>query len=108
MTGTALQIRADGYLDGADPTSSLASPLFADRRGLAPILIQVSGHEVLLDDALRLTAKAGSDNLDVTLDVVADAPHVFQAFAAILPQGAAALDRAAAFLLAHLDQAITD
>jgi monoterpene epsilon-lactone hydrolase len=104
MTGTALQIRADGYLNGADPSHRLVSPVFADLRTLAPILIQVGGHEVLLDDALRLAAKAANNNLDVTLDVVAGAPHVFQAFAAILPQGATALDRAATYLHNQLDR----
>jgi len=37
----------------------------------------------------------------VTLEVVPGVPHVFQAYAAVLDEGGAALDRAAAFLQAH-------
>ncbi|MGW0086573.1 alpha/beta hydrolase [Streptomyces sp. NPDC003393] len=98
MTAHALRVRAADYLGGADPRGELASPALADLRGLAPLLIQVGSHEVLLDDAVRLAARAADCDLDVTLDVVAGAPHVFQAFAAVLDEAAAALDRAAAFL----------
>src|SRR4051794_17800080 len=40
LTRQALATRADDYLAGADPRSRLASPLFADFRGLPPLLIQ--------------------------------------------------------------------
>ncbi|MFJ6835469.1 alpha/beta hydrolase [Streptomyces sp. NPDC091209] len=103
MTATALRVRAADYLGDTDPTDELASPVFADLRGLAPLLIQAGSHEVLLDDAVRLAARAAECDLDVTLDVVAGAPHVFQAFAAVLDEAAAALDRAAAFLRHRLD-----
>ena len=43
-----------------------------------------------------------ADGARVTLDLVAGAPHVFQAFAGVLPEADAALDRAAAFLRAVL------
>jgi acetyl esterase/lipase len=98
VTGKALQIRADDYLSGADPLDSLASPLFGDLAGLPPLLIQAGGHEVLMDDAVRLAAKAAAADVDVTLDIVSSVPHVFQAFAGILDEGAAALDRVAAFI----------
>jgi monoterpene epsilon-lactone hydrolase len=105
MTATALRVRAADYLGGADPRGELASPAFADLRGLAPLLIQAGSHEVLLDDALRLAARAAQCDVDVTLDVVAGAPHVFQAFGAVLDEAAAALDRAAAYLRDRLHPA---
>lgn len=105
MTATALRVRAAGYLGDADPLGELASPALADLRGLAPLLIQAGSHEVLLDDALRLAARAAECDVDVTLDVVAGAPHVFQAFAAVLDEAADALDRAAAFLRGRLHPA---
>src|SRR5262249_27891695 len=49
-----LQGRAGLYLDRCDPYTPLASPLYADLRGLPPILIQVGSAEVLLDDSTRL------------------------------------------------------
>jgi acetyl esterase/lipase len=102
MTATALRVRAADYLGGADPRGELVSPALADLRGLAPLLIQAGSHEVLLDDAVRLAARAAEGDVDVTLDVVAGAPHVFQAFATVLDEAAAALDRAAAFLRGRL------
>jgi acetyl esterase/lipase len=41
------------YLGGADPRSPLAAPIYADLKGLAPLLIQVGAAETLLDDAIR-------------------------------------------------------
>ena len=105
MTATALRVRAEDYLGDADPRGELVSPAFAELHDLAPLLIQVGSHEVLLDDAVRLAARAAECDVDVTLDVVAGAPHVFQAFAAVLDEAAAALDRAAAFLRGRMTQA---
>ena len=70
--------------------------------GLPPLLIQAGSHEVLLDDAIRLAARAARDDVAVTLDVVPGVPHVFQAFAALLDEGEAALTRAGAFLREHI------
>ena len=47
------------YLAGADPRDSLASPVFGDLTGLAPITVHVGTEEVLHDDAVRLAAAAG-------------------------------------------------
>jgi acetyl esterase/lipase len=41
-------------------------------------LIQVSSHEILLSDALRLARKAAIDEVPVTLEVTSGVPHVFQ------------------------------
>src|SRR5229473_1544905 len=100
ISAQAIRTRAADYLAGTDPADPLVSPIFADLSGLPPLLLQAGSHEVLLDDATRLAAKAAAADLDVTLDVVAGAPHVFQAFAAVLDEAAAALDRAASFLRA--------
>src|SRR5256885_5959735 len=49
---------ARAYLAGADPRTPLASPLYADLRGLPPLLIHVGSDEVLLDDAAGLAERA--------------------------------------------------
>ncbi len=103
LTQAALATRADDYLAGADPRSPLASPLFADLRGLPPLLIQVGTAEILLDDALGLATKAAEDDVAVTLRTFPGAPHVFQGFAAVLTEGAQALDEIGTFLRRHLD-----
>jgi acetyl esterase/lipase len=48
------------YLNGADPRTPLATPIYADLKGLAPLLIQVGACETLLDDALRLAKVASA------------------------------------------------
>ena len=54
------QFAAD-YLAGADPKTSLASPLFASLAGLPPLLIQVGTADVLLSDSERLATAAADD-----------------------------------------------
>ncbi|WP_127355201.1 alpha/beta hydrolase [Actinacidiphila soli] len=104
LTRQALSTRADDYLAGADPRSPLASPLFADLRGLPPLLIQAGTYEILLDDAVRLAAKAADDNVAATLQTFPGAPHVFQGFSAVLAEGGRALDQVGAFIRTHLDR----
>jgi acetyl esterase/lipase len=105
ITATAIRTRAHDYLDttGVPADDPRVSPIFADLGGLPPLLIQVGSHEVLLDDATRLAAKAAADDVAVILDVTPGVPHVFQAFAGLLGEGEAALDRAAGFIADHLN-----
>jgi acetyl esterase/lipase len=101
ITADAVRVRARDYLGGADACDPAVSPLFGSLAGLPPLLIQAGSYEILLDDAIRLAARAANDDVAVTLDVVPGVPHVFQAFAAVLDEGEAALTRAGAFLRAH-------
>ncbi|QMU71731.1 alpha/beta hydrolase fold domain-containing protein [Streptacidiphilus sp. P02-A3a] len=101
VTRQALETRAADYLAGADPRTALASPLHADLRGLPPLLIQVGGREILLDDALRLAARAARADVPVSLRTFPGAPHVFQGFAAFADEAAQALDEVAAFITSH-------
>ena len=98
LTAQAIRTRAADYLAGADPADPRVSPIFADLSGLPPLLIQAGSHEVLLDDATRLAAKAAADDVAVILDITPGVPHVFQAFAALLDEADAALNRAARFV----------
>ena len=102
LTPDGVRLRVPDYVGGADPADPLISPVFADLRGLPPLLIQVGSHEILLSDVLRLAATAATADVQVTLEVTPGVPHVFQGFAAALDEGDAALDRAAAFLKEHL------
>ena len=98
VTARAIRTRAADYLAGADPADPRVSPLSADLTGLPPLLIQAGSHEVLLDDATRLAARAAADDVAVILDITPGVPHVFQAFAALLDEADAALNRAARFI----------
>src|SRR5260370_41584554 len=48
------------YLNGADPRTPLAAPLYADLSGLAPLLIQIGAAETLRDDAIHPAKLAGA------------------------------------------------
>ncbi|MFJ9608902.1 alpha/beta hydrolase [Kitasatospora sp. NPDC101176] len=99
FTRAALAHTGALYLAGADPHQPLLSPaVLADLTGFPPMLIQVGANELLLDDSTRLAARARAAGVDVVLDVTADVPHVFQAFAGVLDEADEALDRAALFL----------
>jgi monoterpene epsilon-lactone hydrolase len=102
LTPRGLRTRVADYVAGGDASDPLISPVFGNLHGLPPILIQVGSHEVLLSDALRLASRAAIDDVRVTLDVTPGVPHVFQSFAAVLDEGADALDRAAAFVNGQL------
>src|SRR6185312_5749002 len=97
---TDLTVTASSYAGKAhaDPAVPLVRHIFADLSGLPPLLIQAGSHEVLLDDATRLAVKAAADDVAVILDITPGVPHVFQAFAALLEEGDAALNRAARFV----------
>ena len=86
------------YLDGQDPRSPLASPLFGDLSGLPPLLIHVGTAEVLLDDARRFDAAARKAGVDSTLEEWDEMIHVWHTFAAMLPEGQQAIDRVGAFI----------
>jgi monoterpene epsilon-lactone hydrolase len=102
MSPEALQARVTDYTSGQDAALGLISPIFADLSGLPPLIIQAGTHEVLLDDAVRLARQAAIADVEVTLDITPQVPHVFQTFYPILDEAAAALDRAGQFLSAHL------
>ena len=102
MSRELLEPRVIDYTAGQDAALGLVSPVFAELSGLPPLIIQAGTHEVLLDDAVRLTQQAATADVEVTLDITARVPHVFQAYHAILDEGAAALDRAGQFLSAQL------
>jgi len=89
------------YLGGADPRTPLAAPIYADLRGLPPLLIQVGTAEVLLDDSTRLAERAKSAGVDVMLETWEDMIHVWHSFAAILPEGQQAIDRIGEFIPKH-------
>jgi acetyl esterase/lipase len=55
-----LEYAAKAYLATADPTTPLASPLYADLRGLPPLLLQVGTDELLLERRSR----NGKDEID--------------------------------------------
>lgn len=89
------------YLGGEDPRSPLAAPIYADLKGLPPLLIQVGTAETLLDDSTRLAERAKEAGVDVTLEPWDDMIHVWHSFAPMLPEGQQAIDRIGEFVRKH-------
>jgi acetyl esterase/lipase len=86
------------YLNAADPRSPLAAPIYADLRGLAPLLIQVGAAETLLDDAIRLAKVAGAADLRVDLQIWPEMIHVWHLFHPELSAGRRAIEEGGAWL----------
>jgi monoterpene epsilon-lactone hydrolase len=86
----------------SDPREPLANPLYADLTGLAPLYIQVGGHETLLDDATRLAAHARAAGVDVRLDVFDEMLHTFQMAAGRAPEADEAIRELAAWVRPRL------
>jgi len=96
---------ATAYLQGADPKSPQAAPLYADLKGLAPLLIQVGASETLLDDSIRLAGLAGAADVQVTLDIFPEMIHVWHLFHPMLAEGRRALKQAGAYIAAAMTAA---
>ncbi|MEW6092878.1 MAG: alpha/beta hydrolase [Chloroflexota bacterium] len=97
------RVGVDLYLKGTDPRSPQVSPLFADLRGLPPILIQVGSSETLLSDAVRFTEKAKAVGVDVTLEVWEGMQHEWQFAVGIIPEARKAIQRIGEFIIRQLN-----
>lgn len=90
------------YLNGIDPKTPMASPLYADLSNLPPLLVQVGSAELLLSDSLRLVEKAKAVGVDVTLEVWEDLFHVFHVFADYIPEGKQAIEKIGNYVRRHV------
>jgi len=97
------QVQAKGlvrsYLNGHDPADPLASPLYADLTGLAPICVHVGEDEVLLDDSVRLVERAVAAGVDARLDVWEGMAHGFLGNVGNLTASGKSLQLLAEFLI---------
>jgi acetyl esterase/lipase len=102
VSGAGLRMMAKIYLDGADPQSPTASPLYADLAGLPPVLVQVGTREALLDDARRVVVRARDAGVDVTLHEFDGVVHMWVVMGPDLPESLEAFAEAGAFVRDHL------
>ncbi len=78
------------------------SPLYADLSGLPPSLVYVGGDEILLDDAVRFTARARAAGVAADCGVYPGLWHVFPAFPG-LPESRDVLAEVGGFVRRHTD-----
>lgn len=86
------------YVGGRDARDPRASPVHAALHGLPPLLIQVGGREVVLDDARAIERHARAAGVAVRLDVWPGMVHVWPLFASVLEEGRRAIEDVAAFV----------
>jgi epsilon-lactone hydrolase len=79
--------------DDGDLKAPLASPLYADLRGLPPTLILVGTWETLLDDSTRWAERARAAGCDVSIELWEEMIHIFPIFADELPEARQAIAR---------------
>jgi monoterpene epsilon-lactone hydrolase len=88
---------AELYLKGQPATTPLASPLFADLKGLPPLMIHASQHEILLADSTRLHDRAQAAGVQSELHLRARMPHVWPTML-VLPEARATLKDSGEFI----------
>lgn len=96
------EMLARHYAGTHDLREPLVSPVYGDLSGLPPLLIQVGGREVLLDDARRLVARTLAAGGRAELEVWDHMIHVWQVFG-FLPEARRAVARLGTFIRRHTD-----
>jgi acetyl esterase/lipase len=95
-----LNMMLEAGLQGKDPRAH--SPLFAELKGLPPLLIQVGTAEAVFDDGRRLSEQAAAAGVDVTFEPWEDMIHLWHGFP-YLPEAQQAVERIAGYLAEHLN-----
>lgn len=99
VTRKGLELLARSYLQGADPKSPMASPLYADYSSFPPLLIQVGTRELLLDDSVRVAEKAKSAGVDVILEKYEGVVHLWHWFGPNVPESVRSVAQIGEFIL---------
>ena len=97
---------AKGYYGDHDPRDPLISPVFANLRGLPPLLIYASQDEILRPEAVRYTECAKSAGVEATLKIWEGMIHAFPLFAGFVPEGKTAIHEIGAFFCSHLTREV--
>ena len=80
-----------------DVRHPLVSPVFANLKGLPPLLIQVGTAEPFYDDSISLNATAKASGVDSTLEIWPEMIHVWHYFHPMLTEGRQAIARIGEF-----------
>ena len=93
-----MQFLAEQYLSSRPRETPLASPVFADLSGIAPLTIFVGATEALLDDAIALARAAGLADVGVRLEIWPKMFHIWPNYHQVLAQGRGGVVRAGRLL----------
>jgi monoterpene epsilon-lactone hydrolase len=101
VTKEGLIEMAEAYMGDTDRLTPLASPLYAELKGLPPMLIHVGTSEILLDDATRLADFARKAGVEVILNEADGMCHIWHYFTVMLPEALQAIKEIAVFMREH-------
>jgi len=92
-----VMLQLNAYRGSADLHNPLLSPLYADLRGLPPLLIQVGENDLLRSGAELVEAHARQQGVDARLQVWPGMWHFWHLFVSWLPEARDAMAEIAAF-----------
>ena len=98
LSRAILEYFSEEYRAGEDPRNPLVSPVYADLKGLPPLLMHAGGAEILLDDARRLADASRAAGVAVTYEVYDEMPHEWQALAQFVPEGPRSIEAIGRFV----------
>lgn len=81
-----LALMARAILGTTRPNDPEVSPVFADVRGLPPILVQIGETEVMLSDAVWLASHLADSRVRISLEVWPDMFHVWPCLSTLFPR----------------------
>jgi len=93
-----LRCSGQAYLGDVDAQYPYVSPLFADLRGLPPLLIQAGSTEVLAGDAIRFAEQARAAGVAVQLTLADHMIHVYQFLYHFTPEADEAMQEIGRFV----------
>lgn len=93
----------DLYVTSADRADRRIALSFDGAAAFPPTLIQAGSREILAADAIQLARALRGTGVACELEIWSGQMHVFQALARFLPEGRAALQRCAEYVLAAVD-----
>ena len=102
ITLDELMFDARLYLGNEDPKNPYVSPVYADLKGLPPLLIHVGTVEKLLNDSTRIAKSAKNAGVNVTLKIWKEMIHVFQAYAVLIREGQESIKEIGSYILNHI------
>ena len=90
------------YAGDHDPGLPYISPIYAELRGLPPLLVYAGGDEILLDDAVHFVEKARDAGVDASLRVGDGLFHCYPVCAPLFPEATQAMNEMCSFIKIHL------
>ena len=98
LAKSRMELAAKGYAGSLPLNHLFISPINADFEKFPPTLIQVGTNDILLDDSKILAEKMQKANVDITLKIWQNVPHVWHIIGDFLPESAKAIRQMAKFL----------